>query len=67
MEGEARIRSVQILIGPSSTWGIYASLVPFIYVLIFPSATSYLTLPLDPYPVRTRSTEVQQHVLLCLQ
>nr|QXE44266.1 Sec-independent protein translocase protein [Sciadopitys verticillata]BDC46298.1 Sec-independent protein translocase protein [Sciadopitys verticillata] len=52
--GEARIRSVWILIGPSSTrftrhW--------FPEESIFPSAKPHLTLPLDPYSVRTRLTE----------
>nr|AJP33434.1 Sec-independent protein translocase protein [Araucaria heterophylla]QJH91743.1 Sec-independent protein translocase [Araucaria heterophylla]QXE43717.1 Sec-independent protein translocase protein [Araucaria cunninghamii] len=52
--GEARIRSVRILIGPSSTrftryW--------FPEESISPSAKPYPTPPLDPYSVRTRSTE----------
>lgn len=52
--GEARIRSVWISIGPSPTrltrhW--------FPEESISPSAKPHLTPPLDPYPVRTRSTE----------
>nr|QJH92065.1 Sec-independent protein translocase [Podocarpus macrophyllus] len=52
--GEARIRSVRIFIGPSSTWFTRHR---FPEDLIFLSAKPYPTSPPDPYSVRTRSTE----------
>lgn len=52
--GEARIRSVRIFIGLSSTWFTRHW---FPEESIFPSAKPSPTLPLDPYSVRTRSTE----------
>nr|QJH91669.1 Sec-independent protein translocase [Zamia integrifolia]QXE44396.1 Sec-independent protein translocase protein [Zamia furfuracea]BDC46244.1 Sec-independent protein translocase protein [Zamia furfuracea] len=53
--GEVRIRSVRIFIGPSSTWFTRHW---FPEESIFPSAKPSPTPPpLDPYPVRTQSTE----------